>query len=66
MIVLADVVLRTAIPVAAALVAVRWSRRRSAAFRHRVLVAGLFAAAAVLPVTALTPAWEVALPRPSA
>ena len=37
---------------------------RSAALRHWVLAAAIFAAAAVVPLTLALPAWEVSLPSP--
>jgi len=37
---------------------------RSAALRHWVLAAAIFAAAAVVPLTLALPAWEISLPSP--
>ena len=59
----ADAIIRSSIVL---LVALAWCaawRRRSAAVRHMVLGAGIFSAAAVVPLTLVVPVWNVSHPR---
>jgi TonB family protein len=59
----ADAIIRSSIVL---LIAFAWCaawRRRSAAVRHLVLGAGLFSAAAVVPLTLVLPVWNVSHPR---
>ena len=57
-----DLALRTSVVAAAGLLSAACLGRRSAALRHCVLAASIFAAAAVVPFSFITPAWEVPLP----
>jgi TonB family protein len=61
-----DIALRASLVVLVALVASTALRRRSAALRHWILAAGIFAAAAVAPLGRALPSWDVAWqpPRP--
>ncbi len=59
---LLDVALRASIPAAVALLLRALLRQRSAALRHGILTAGMLAAIAVAPLSALLPAWGMALP----
>lgn len=59
---LGDVAIRSSLIVLLGLVLSARLRDRSAALRHCVLAATVFAAALVLPLTLLLPAWDVALP----
>lgn len=59
---LADVVIRSSIVLLAGLGAALLLRRRSAAFRHAVLAAALFGAAAVVPLGLVLPAWTLRIP----
>jgi TonB family protein len=61
MMLLADLTLRTSVPLAAALLVCLGLRRGSAALRHRVLSIGLLLALLVSPLTALAPSWNVPL-----
>lgn len=65
MTVLADLLIRSSIVLAAGLLIAAWLRHRSAALRHAVLVAAVFAAAGVVPLSLLVPAWEIPLPAVS-
>ena len=63
----AENALGSSIVVLCALAACTALRRRSAAVRHMVLAAGIFAAASVAPLSLVLPAWNVSLsPRGSA
>jgi beta-lactamase regulating signal transducer with metallopeptidase domain len=66
MMLLAELALRTSIPLAAALLVCLGLRGCSAALRHRVLSVGLLLAVLVLPLTALAPSWDVPLFNASA
>lgn len=57
----AELALRTSIPLAAALLVCLALRGSSAALRHRVLSAGLLLAVLVIPLRALAPSWDVPL-----
>jgi TonB family protein len=56
--------LGSSIVLVCALAACAALRRRSAAVRHMVLVAGVFAAACVAPLSLVLPAWNVSLSPP--
>ena len=59
---LIDLTLRSSAIVLVGLIASGLLRHRSAALRHFVLTVSLFAAAAVVPFSAVAPAWTVNLP----
>jgi TonB family protein len=59
---LIDIVMRSSIVIAVAIAASMAFRHRSAALRHRVIAAGVFAAVAVIPLSLVLPAWNVRLP----
>jgi TonB family protein len=59
---LLDLTIRSSIIILVALAASALLRRRSAALRHCVLAAGVFSAAAVLPLSLVLPAWDLPLP----
>ena len=59
---LAGLAIRSSIVLAAGLLLTACLARRSAALRHRVLAAALFAAGLVVPLGLVLPAWSVALP----
>ena len=61
---LGDLALRSSLVLLTGLVLSTLLARRSAALRHWVLAAAIFAAAAVVPLTLAVPAWEVSLPSP--
>ena len=61
---LGDLAIRSSIILLAALALSALLAGRSAALRHWVLAAAIFAAAAVVPLTLALPAWEVSLPSP--
>jgi TonB family protein len=60
---LADLTIRSSVILAIGLTATALLRRRSAALRHFVLAAAVFAAGAAVPLTLLLPAWELPWPR---
>ena len=62
---LADLLVRSSIVLAAGLVLAACLRRSSAAVRHAVLAAAVFAAGAVVPLSLFVPAWEIHLPATS-
>ena len=57
-----DATIRSSIVLAIALLTRMLLRRRSAALRHWVLAVGVFSAGAVLPLSAVLPAWNFSLP----
>ena len=59
---LADLAIRSAIVVFVGLIACAALRHRSAALRHTLLAAALFAGAAIVPLAAVLPGWNVPLP----
>ena len=59
---IADAALRSSIVVLFALAASVGLRQRSAAVRHLILAAGIFAAATVAPLSVVLPAWNISLP----
>ena len=61
---LGDLAIRSSIILLAGLALNALLGGRSAALRHWVLAAAIFAAAAVVPLTLALPAWEVSLPSP--
>ena len=61
---LLDLAIRSSIILAIGLLLDVRLRNRSAALRHYVLAATVFAAAAVVPFSLALPAWEVSLPAP--
>ena len=61
---LLDLAIRSSIILAIGLLLDARLRNRSAALRHYVLAATVFAAAAVVPFSMALPAWEVSLPAP--
>ena len=58
-----DLALRSSIVLVLGLAARLLLRHRSAALRHRVLAASLFASASVLPLTFVLPEWSVPVSR---
>jgi TonB family protein len=56
-----DLIARSSIVAAAALAATAALRGRSAALRHLVLAAGIFAAASIVPLSLLLPGWHLPL-----
>ena len=58
-----DLALRSSIVLVLGLAARLLLRHRSAALRHRVLAASLFASASVLPLTFVLPEWSVPASR---
>lgn len=63
---LAEITLRSTIPLLLGLAACRLLRRRSAAVRHAVLALSLFGAVLVLPLAAAGPSWMLPLPAAEA
>ncbi len=63
---LVDATLRSSAIVLIALVSYFASRRRSAAWRHWMLAAGVTTALVAIPATMVLPPWTVAAPRPLA
>jgi TonB family protein len=61
---LADLAIRSSLVLFCGLVLTGRLRHRSAALRHCILAATVFAAAAVVPFSLALPAWEVSLPLP--
>jgi len=61
---LLDIVIRSSVVVLAALAASARLRRQSAAVRHWVLAAGIFSAAAVLPLSLILPDWRIVVAAP--
>lgn len=61
-----DLTMRSSAILLLGLLACTVLRRRSAALRHCVLAASMFAAAAVIPLSLLLPAWSVVVPAPLA
>src|SRR6185436_10258029 len=61
---LGDLAIRSSLVLLAGLVLHALLSGRSAALRHWVLAAAIFAAAAVVPLTLALPAWEISLPSP--
>jgi len=59
----ADAIARSSIVLLIALAGCAAWRRRSAAVRHMVLGAGIFSAAAVVPLMLVLPLWNVSYPR---
>ena len=59
---IADVIVRTSIVLAAGLLLRSALAGRSAAVRHAVMTATLLGAAAVVPLSLVTPSWTIALP----
>jgi TonB family protein len=59
---LADVAVRSSLILLGGLMVTALLRHRPAALRHLVLAAALFGAAAVAPLVAILPAWDVLLP----
>jgi TonB family protein len=59
---LGDLLIRSSIVLAAGLLLAACLRSRSAALRHAVLAAAVFASVAVIPLTLLVPEWEVIVP----
>lgn len=55
----ADLLVRSSIVLAMGLLVAACLRRRSAALRHAVLAAAMFASAAVVPVSFVLPAWHI-------
>ena len=62
MTILIDLTIRSSVVLAAGLLLTWCLARRSAALRHRVLVATLLTAMVVIPVSLVMPAWSVTLP----
>ena len=62
---LADLLIRSSIVLGAGLLLAACLRNQSAALRHAVLAAAVFAAAAVIPLSLLVPAWEITVPAAS-
>ena len=63
---LADILLRSSVPLAFGLLFDTCLRSRSAAVRHCVLAVSIGAAVAVLPLSLALPSWSIALPAPMA
>jgi TonB family protein len=63
---LADLAIRSTVILAIGLAASALLRGRSAALRHFVLAAAVFAAGAAIPLTLILPAWELPWPAPAA
>lgn len=61
---LGDLAIRSSLILLAGLVLNALLAGRSAALRHWVLAAAIFAAAAVVPLSMAVPAWEVSIPAP--
>ncbi len=61
---LADVLLRSSVPLACGVLFDICFRSRSAALRHCVLAVSIVAAVAVLPMSAALPGWAISVPAP--